>query len=192
MVTEKTFGAIAGLLFEGGVGLGESACGGHGLGEMDQKYITPGDSVGLSESRLESRDTRGREAHQSSDKMPVRGRDRDNQIKVTGRGTSLSDILYSFSRERPPAQTPTHDAPQPASTGCLLNRLSFQLPTLLCLAGPSPSPAPSMRSSLHLVVAAVPALAATKDVFWDITYVDNVNPDGLFERRAIGVNGTWP
>jgi len=49
-----------------------------------------------------------------------------------------------------------------------------------------------MRSSLCLVVAAVPALAAIKDVFWDITYVDNVNPDALFERRAIGVNGTWP
>jgi len=49
-----------------------------------------------------------------------------------------------------------------------------------------------MRSSLYLAVAAVPALAAIKDVFWDITYVDNVNPDGLSERRAIGVNGTWP
>ena len=134
MVTEKTFGAIAGLLFEGGVGLGESACGGHGLGEMDQKYITPGDSVGLSESRLESRDTRGREAHQSSDKMPVRGRDRDNQIKVTGRGTSLSDILYSFSRERPPAQTPTHDAPRCPSTS--FNRLSPQ-PAFFSTAHPT-------------------------------------------------------
>jgi len=49
-----------------------------------------------------------------------------------------------------------------------------------------------MRSSLYLVLAAVPALAAIKDVFWDITYVDNVNPDGMFERRAIGVNGSWP
>jgi iron transport multicopper oxidase len=49
-----------------------------------------------------------------------------------------------------------------------------------------------MRSSLYLVAAAASALAAIKDVFWDITYVDNVNPDGMFERRAIGVNGTWP
>ncbi|KAJ3317442.1 ferroxidase fet3 [Boothiomyces sp. JEL0866] len=27
---------------------------------------------------------------------------------------------------------------------------------------------------------------------WKITYVDNVNPDGLYARRAIGVNGQWP
>ena len=59
--------------------------------------------------------------------------------------------------------------------------------------GPLLSPAPSsMRFPLCLVAAAVPALAGIKDVFWDITYVENVNPDGLFERRAIGVNGTWP
>ena len=74
-----------------------------------------------------------------------------------------------------------------------LQSVSFQPPTLLRPLGPSPSPVPSsMRSSLYLAVAAVPALAAIKDVFWDITYVDNVNPDGLSERRAIGVNGTWP
>ncbi|KAJ3268355.1 ferroxidase fet3 [Terramyces sp. JEL0728] len=27
---------------------------------------------------------------------------------------------------------------------------------------------------------------------WKITYVDNMNPDGLFPRRVIGVNGQWP
>jgi iron transport multicopper oxidase len=29
-------------------------------------------------------------------------------------------------------------------------------------------------------------------LWWNITYVENANPDGLFERRVIGVNGTWP
>ncbi|GJJ10822.1 hypothetical protein Clacol_005050 [Clathrus columnatus] len=33
--------------------------------------------------------------------------------------------------------------------------------------------------------------AATVEHWWNITYVD-ANPDGLFERRVIGVNGTWP
>jgi iron transport multicopper oxidase len=27
---------------------------------------------------------------------------------------------------------------------------------------------------------------------WNVTYVNNVNPDGQFFRRAIGVNGVWP
>ncbi|KAI0053202.1 multicopper oxidase [Auriscalpium vulgare] len=50
-------------------------------------------------------------------------------------------------------------------------------------------------SPLPLVLAlaaASPALAGVKEVWWNITYVQNVNPDGLFDRRAIGVNGTWP
>ena len=34
--------------------------------------------------------------------------------------------------------------------------------------------------------------AANITVNWRITYVDNVNPDGLFARRAIGINNTWP
>ncbi|KAF6757624.1 Fet3 protein [Ephemerocybe angulata] len=33
---------------------------------------------------------------------------------------------------------------------------------------------------------------AVHDVWWDITYVEGVNPDGLFPRRVVGVNGTWP
>jgi iron transport multicopper oxidase len=37
-----------------------------------------------------------------------------------------------------------------------------------------------------------PALAGVKEVWWNLTYVDNASPDGLFERRVIGVNGTWP
>ena len=27
---------------------------------------------------------------------------------------------------------------------------------------------------------------------WSIGWVSNVNPDGKFQRRAIGVNGEWP
>ncbi|TDL21948.1 Fet3 protein [Rickenella mellea] len=36
------------------------------------------------------------------------------------------------------------------------------------------------------------ANAAVQEVWWDITYVQDQNPDGLFPRRVIGVNGTWP
>lgn len=34
--------------------------------------------------------------------------------------------------------------------------------------------------------------AGVKELWWDITYVENANPDGLFERRVIGVNNAWP
>jgi iron transport multicopper oxidase len=37
-----------------------------------------------------------------------------------------------------------------------------------------------------------PALAGIQELWWNVTYVQNANPDGLFERRVIGVNGTWP
>lgn len=37
-----------------------------------------------------------------------------------------------------------------------------------------------------------PVLAGTTEVWWNITYVEDASPDGLFERRVIGVNGTWP
>ncbi|KAH7105424.1 Fet3 protein [Auriculariales sp. MPI-PUGE-AT-0066] len=43
-----------------------------------------------------------------------------------------------------------------------------------------------------LALAPLTAVAATVELWWNITYVDGVNPDGLFARRAIGVNGTWP
>ncbi|WOO80563.1 Iron multicopper oxidase fer1 [Vanrija pseudolonga] len=46
------------------------------------------------------------------------------------------------------------------------------------------------------LLAALPlvglAQAAVIEHWWNITYVDNVNPDGLFPRRVIGVNGSWP
>ncbi|THH20380.1 hypothetical protein EW146_g992 [Bondarzewia mesenterica] len=43
-----------------------------------------------------------------------------------------------------------------------------------------------------LATTSLPALAAVKELWWNITYVKNANPDGLFERTVIGVNGTWP
>ena len=50
----------------------------------------------------------------------------------------------------------------------------------------------------HLAAALVPlyltvgVLAGVKEIWWNITYVEGANPDGLFERRVIGVNNTWP
>ncbi|KAH9941128.1 Fet3 protein [Epithele typhae] len=46
--------------------------------------------------------------------------------------------------------------------------------------------------ALVLLAVASPVLAAVHELWWDITYVDNANPDGLHPRRVIGVNGTWP
>lgn len=43
-----------------------------------------------------------------------------------------------------------------------------------------------------LYVVASPVFAGVTEVWWNITYVEDANPDGLFERRVIGVNGTWP
>ncbi|KAI0824829.1 Fet3 protein [Trametes gibbosa] len=47
-------------------------------------------------------------------------------------------------------------------------------------------------SALALLYAAAPALAAVHEIWWNITYVEDANPDGLQPRRVIGVNGTWP
>jgi iron transport multicopper oxidase len=33
--------------------------------------------------------------------------------------------------------------------------------------------------------------AALVEHYWNISYA-MANPDGLFERRVIGVNGSWP
>ncbi|KAF9480958.1 ferroxidase [Pholiota conissans] len=51
-----------------------------------------------------------------------------------------------------------------------------------------------MKSSVGLLLAflAPRALAGVHEVWWNISYVQNASPDGLFERRVIGVNGTWP
>ncbi|TBU58335.1 Fet3 protein [Dichomitus squalens] len=47
-------------------------------------------------------------------------------------------------------------------------------------------------SAIAFFSAASPALAAVQEIWWNITYVQNANPDGLQPRRVIGVNGTWP
>ncbi|PFH50518.1 multicopper oxidase [Amanita thiersii Skay4041] len=45
---------------------------------------------------------------------------------------------------------------------------------------------------LNLALLLSPALADVQEVWWNITYVEDANPDGQFPRRAVGVNGTWP
>ncbi|OAX35604.1 Fet3 protein [Rhizopogon vinicolor AM-OR11-026] len=45
---------------------------------------------------------------------------------------------------------------------------------------------------LPLLALLSPALAGVQEIWWNVTYVQDANPDGLFERRVIGVNGTWP
>lgn len=43
-----------------------------------------------------------------------------------------------------------------------------------------------------LFLSSLPAaLGATREIWYTISYA-RANPDGLFERRVIGVNGTWP
>jgi iron transport multicopper oxidase len=49
-----------------------------------------------------------------------------------------------------------------------------------------------LQFALLLLPLAAPALAGVQEIWWNLTWVENVNPDGLFERRAVGVNGTWP
>ncbi len=51
---------------------------------------------------------------------------------------------------------------------------------------------PCVTAGLIPVYLASTVLAGTKEVWWNITYVENANPDGLFQRRVIGVNNTWP
>lgn len=61
-------------------------------------------------------------------------------------------------------------------------------------------PFPDMRSTLSfpalvpifLAALSSPVLAGVQEIWWNITYVQNASPDGLFERRVIGVNNTWP
>ncbi|KAJ7512531.1 Fet3 protein [Mycena galericulata] len=47
-------------------------------------------------------------------------------------------------------------------------------------------------SLLPLLLLAPNVLAGVTEIWWNLTYVQNVNPDGLQPRRVIGVNGTWP
>lgn len=48
------------------------------------------------------------------------------------------------------------------------------------------------RPLFSLAALATLTLAGVQEVWWDVTYVENANPDGLFPRRVIGVNNTWP
>lgn len=36
------------------------------------------------------------------------------------------------------------------------------------------------------------AVAGVQELWWNVTYVQDADPDGLFPRQVIGVNGTWP
>ncbi|KIM79223.1 Ferroxidase [Piloderma croceum F 1598] len=50
-------------------------------------------------------------------------------------------------------------------------------------------------ASLMPVLALVsPVLAdgGGQEIWWNISWIDNANPDGLHPRRVIGVNGKWP
>lgn len=52
-----------------------------------------------------------------------------------------------------------------------------------------------MRVSVSGIVVALVKLhlvsAELHEVWWNITYT-NANPDGLFDRQVIGINGSWP
>ena len=52
-----------------------------------------------------------------------------------------------------------------------------------------------LRPLLSLALSAallLPVQAGVQEQWWNITYVQDANPDGLAARRVIGVNGTWP
>ena len=49
-----------------------------------------------------------------------------------------------------------------------------------------------MGCVLILLALITPCLGAVQELYWNLTYVQNAKPDGLAERRVIGVNGQWP
>lgn len=49
-----------------------------------------------------------------------------------------------------------------------------------------------IAAALIPIYLATSVLAGVKEIWWNITYVEDANPDGLFERRVVGVNNTWP
>lgn len=63
-----------------------------------------------------------------------------------------------------------------------MGRLSVPHPSLMKISQVAPLLLPLVQ----------PALGGVQELWWNLTWVENVNPDGLFDRRAIGVNGTWP
>lgn len=48
-----------------------------------------------------------------------------------------------------------------------------------------------MASAIVLAIVLSVVNAATHELWWNISYT-TANPDGLFQRRVIGINGTWP
>ena len=49
-----------------------------------------------------------------------------------------------------------------------------------------------MYGLIAVLSLVAPVLGGIQEQWWNVTYVENVNPDGLYPRRVIGVNGTWP
>ncbi|KAH0834847.1 Fet3 protein [Lanmaoa asiatica] len=47
-------------------------------------------------------------------------------------------------------------------------------------------------SFFYLLPCATIALAGVQELWWNVTYVQDADPDGLFARRVIGVNNSWP
>ncbi|PBK70630.1 Fet3 protein [Armillaria solidipes] len=46
--------------------------------------------------------------------------------------------------------------------------------------------------ALASLLFASPVLAGVQEIWWNMTYVEDANPDGLFNRRVVGINNTWP
>lgn len=63
-------------------------------------------------------------------------------------------------------------------------------PSRICLQASSYAHL-QMRSLIALVLFPLSILAATKTYDFNVTWT-TANPDGLFHRRTIGINGQWP
>lgn len=51
---------------------------------------------------------------------------------------------------------------------------------------------PMFASRFSLLALSTPALAGVQELWWNVSYVQDADPDGLFARRVIGVNNSWP
>ncbi|KAG9311709.1 Fet3 protein [Chiua virens] len=49
-----------------------------------------------------------------------------------------------------------------------------------------------MLAYLWLLALPTTTWAGVQELWWNVTYVQDANPDGLFARRVIGINNTWP
>lgn len=116
--------------------------------------------------------------------------------------------LFLVTHHHDQSHAPSPPASAPASALCtfafllscasssLLAR-SLSLPpaflTVTRLALLPPAFFNTMHRQLTLPLLALAALAKAAQVnhYWNVSWA-NTNPDGMHERRAIGVNGTWP